>query len=109
MAGWITLDEYKAWARISDTLDDVAIQQAIDAVAGKFTLILRPVIWTDPAPVEVPDDVREAGLLYVNRLLSRRNSPDGVVGVSDLGTATIQPYDADIKKLLGPHLATVLA
>jgi hypothetical protein len=109
MAGWITLDDYKAWARVTDTLDDVAIQQAIDAVGSKFELILRPVIWSDPAPVEVPPDVIEAGLLYVNRLLARRNSPDGVVGVSDLGTATIQPYDSDIKRLLGPWLKGVLA
>jgi hypothetical protein len=89
----------------TDTVDDVAIQAAIDAIDAKFTQLLREGTLTDP----VPADVVEAGLLYVNRLLSRRNSPDGVVGVSDLGTATIQPYDADIKKLVGPHLATVLA
>ena len=106
MADWLTLDDYKAWARIADTMDDVAIQQAIDAVDGKFRLILRPVIWSEPA---VSADVVEAGLLYVNRLLARRNSPDGVVGVSDLGTATIQPYDSDIRRLLGPHTQMVLA
>ena len=108
MADWLTLDQYKAWARIGDTMDDDAIQANIDAVTAKFTLILRPVIWTDPAQ-PVPADIVEAGLLYVNRLLSRRNSPDGVVGVSDVGTATILPQDSDIKRLLGPYLTTVLA
>jgi len=103
-----TLDDYKAWARITDAVDDVAIQQAMDAVSNHFDLILRPVIWSDP-PQPPPADVIQAGFLYVNRLLARRNSPDGVVGVSDLGTATIQPYDSDIKRLLGPWLATVLA
>jgi hypothetical protein len=106
---WLTLDDYKAWARITDTLDDDAIQHSIDAVNGKFQLILRPEVWSEPGPASVAPDVVEAGLLYVNRLLARRNSPDGVVGVSDLGTATIQPFDADIKRLLGPWLATVLA
>jgi hypothetical protein len=32
-----------------------------------------------------------------------------VVGVSDLGTSTILPSDSDIKRLVGPYLATVLA
>jgi hypothetical protein len=111
-ATWpLTLEDYKAWARIAggDTADDVAIQQAIDAVSEKFTQLLRPMVWSSDPSGQVASDVAEAGLLYVNRLLSRRNSPDGVVGVSDLGTATILPRDADIQRLLGPYLATVLA
>lgn len=114
MADWFTLDDYKAWARISDTMDDVAIQANIDAVDAKFRKILN--VWNPvvsqpiaPSPDPFPADVTEAGLLYVNRLLSRRNSPDGVVGVSDVGTATILPQDSDIKKLLGSYLNTVLA
>jgi hypothetical protein len=117
MADWLTLEQYKAWARITDTMDDEAIQQNIDAVDAKFRLILRPDVFAPvpahpinpPTAGQVPADVTEAGLLYVNRLLSRRNSPDGVVGVSDVGTATILPQDSDIKRLLGPYLATVLA
>ena len=44
-----------------------------------------------------------------NRLMARRNSPDGVVGVSDMGTATVLSYDADISALLGPWTAVVVA
>lgn len=116
MADWLTLEQYKAWARISDTdiVDDPNIQASIDAVDAKFRLMLNvwaPVVGQPivPSPNPFPADVTEAGLLYVNRLLSRRNSPDGVVGVSDVGTATILPQDSDIKRLLGPHLKTVLA
>jgi hypothetical protein len=69
--------------------------------------MFRPTVFADEG--YVPPDVIEAGLLYVNRLMSRRNSPDGVVGVADLGTATILPRDADIQRLLGPYLVTVLA
>jgi hypothetical protein len=104
---WLTSDMYKAWARITDTTDDDAIDQAVAAVISKFTILLRNQVFADG---QVPSaDVTEAGLLLVNRLLSRRNSPDGVVGVSDLGTAVILPSDSDIKRLLGPYLATVLA
>ena len=115
MADWLTLEQYKGWARIGDTMDDDAIQANIDAVDAKFRQLLnvwRPVVsqlMYQPSPVPFPADVTEAGLLYVNRLLSRRNSPDGVVGVSDVGTATILPQDSDIKRLLGPYLNTVLA
>ena len=107
MATWLSSDDYKAWARITDATDDAAIDQAVAAVDAKFRQMLRAVVFADDS--QVPPDVTEAGLLYVNRLLSRRNSPDGVVGVSDLGTATILPRDADIQRLLGPYLATVLA
>ena len=110
MADWLTVEQYKAWARIGDTVDDAAIQANIDAVDAKLRQQLN--VWADPAdpsPDPFPADVVGAGLLYVNRLLSRRNSPDGVVGVSDVGTATILPQDSDIKRLLGPYLRTVLA
>ena len=114
MADWLTIDQYKGWARINDTMDDDAIQANIDAVDAKFRKMLN--VWSPvvsqpiaPSPDPFPADVTEAGLLYVNRLLSRRNSPDGVVGVSDVGTSTILPTDSDIKRLLGPYLLTVLA
>ena len=68
-------------------MDDDAIQANIDAVDAKFRQLLN--VWAPvvsqpiaPSPVPFPADVTEAGLLYVNRLLSRRNSPDGVVGVT---------------------------
>lgn len=109
-ADWLTLEMYKAWARIADTMDDEAIQANIAAVDSRFRLILN--VW-DPVPSQgaeiFPADVTMAGLLYVNRLLSRRNSPDGVVGVSDVGTATILAQDSDIKRLMGPYLRTVMA
>lgn len=110
MAGgpWLTVDGYKAWARIApeDTSDDPAIQAATDAAAEAIELRAPAAFPTDPETGDplapVPAMVIQAGLLLANRLMSRRNSPDGVVGVSDMGTATVLSYDADISKMIGP-------
>lgn len=113
-APWLTLEEYKGWARIdaSDTADDTAISEAVDAASEAIWLRAPAAFLTDPdtgAPLPVPRSVHQAGLLLANRLLSRRNSPDGVVGVSDMGTAVIRSYDADITGLLGSFAAGVVA
>lgn len=114
-APWLTLEGYKGWARIDplDTADDVAIADAIAASMGAIESRAPAAFATAPndpdTRIPTPPDVYEAGLLLANRLLSRRNSPDGVVGVSDMGTARIASYDADISGLLGRWLASVVA
>jgi hypothetical protein len=112
---WLTLDEYKAFARIdvSDTTDDAAITEAVTAASGALELRARLAFAVDevgdPIYPVVPAEVHEAGLLLANRLLARRNSPDGVVGVADMGTARVASYDADISALVGPYVESVLA
>jgi hypothetical protein len=101
---WPTVDEYKDWARIRDTSDDVAIDQALTAVM--VAIVARaPAL----ATADCPQDVLYATLLWTNRLLSRRNSPDGIVGVADLGVATIAKADRDVLQLLSPWLDPVLS
>ena len=101
---WPTVDEYKDWARIRDTSDDVAIDQALSAV-------MEAIVARAPslASADCPTDVLYAVLLWTNRLLSRRNSPDGIVGVADLGVATIAKADRDVLQLLSPWIEPVLA
>lgn len=112
---WLTRDAYKAWARIdaSDTRDDAAIDAAVAAAAEAVELRAPVAFATDVngAPIydPPPPGVQQAGLLLANRLMSRRNSPDGVVGVPELGTARIASYDADISALLGPWTEMVIA
>ena len=103
---WLTVADYKAWARIADMTDDAAIAEAVAASMGALALRAVRAFPVDPDTGETPADpipaalaaVHQAGLLLVNRLMSRRNSPDGVVGVPDTGTATIVSYDADISE-----------
>jgi hypothetical protein len=115
MAGgsWLTVDGYKAWARIpdSDTTDDVAISEASAAAAEAIELRAPKPFKPDPDTGETPPTppmLIQAGRLLTNRLLARRNSPDGVVGVSDIGTATVLSYDADINQQISPHSEMVL-
>jgi|SRR5215472_7089215 len=109
---WLTLEDYKAWARIdaSDTTDDVAISQAV-AASMEALEIRAPVAFAlDEAgdPLPVPSSLEQAGLLLTNRLMARRNSPDGIVGVSDMGTARVLSYDADIQTLISPWTEMVV-
>jgi hypothetical protein len=109
---WLTTDAYKAWARIdpADTADDVAIGAATAASQEALELRAPAGFAVDEAgdPLPVPAMIVQAGLLLTNRLMSRRNSPDGVVGVSDMGTATILSYDADISQMVGPWTEMVV-
>jgi hypothetical protein len=110
---WLTVAGYKAWARIDagDTADDAAIQEASDAAAQALQLRAPLGFTVDESgdPLPVPAMLIQAGLLLTNRLMARRNSPDGVVGVSDMGTATILSYDADISQMVGPWTDMVVA
>jgi hypothetical protein len=109
---WLTLEDYKTWARIdpTDTTDDVAIAEAV-AAAMEALEIRAPVAFAvDEAgePLPVPSSVHQSGLLLTNRLMARRNSPDGIVGVSDMGTARVLSYDADITALVSPWTEMVV-
>jgi hypothetical protein len=110
---WLTMDDYKAYARIdpADVTDDAAISEAVDASMEAIQIRAPRAFVLDDAgqPVAPPYGTHQAGLLLTNRLMSRRNSPDGVVGVSDMGTATILSYDADINVLLSPWSEMVVA
>jgi hypothetical protein len=107
---WLTPGEYKAWARIDpgDTADDAAITDAVNASMEGIEGWAVKAFTDDPAAV-LPFTVYEAGLLLTNRLMARRNSPDGVVGVSDMGTATILANDADINRMLSRWTESVVA
>jgi hypothetical protein len=112
---WLTVDAYKAYARIdpTDTTDDAAISEAVAASMEALELRAPRAFATDedgdPILPAVPDGLHQAGLLLANRLMARRNSPDGIVGVMDTGTARVMSYDADITSLVSPWTVVVVA
>lgn len=112
-ADWLTVAGYKAWARIdvADTTDDAAITEASDAAMQALQLRAPRGFVYDPDtgdPLPPPAMLVQAGRMVVNRLMARRNSPDGVVGVSDLGTATVLSYDTDINQNVSPWTEMVV-
>ena len=110
LGSWLTVDEYKAHYRIDpgDTTDDAAIAEVVAAAMERIESVAVKA-FTDDTLARVPWTVHEAGLLQANRLMARRNSPDGVVGVSDMGTATVLSYDADITQNLSQWTVPVVA
>jgi hypothetical protein len=112
---WLTVDEYKAYARIdgSDTTDDAAITEAVNSSMETIQLRAPAAFALDPDTGEplgpVPGAVHLAGLMLTNRLMARRNSPDGIVGVFDQGAARIMSTDADIVAQLSPWTPMVMA
>lgn len=103
---WPDIPDYRNWARVPDGVDDDAIADALAAVQDAIRM--RCPCLFGPTPF-VPDSAYQAALLWTSRLLARRNSPEGVVGVGDMGVATIAGYDRDVQRLLSPYIDPVLA
>lgn len=53
---------------------------------------------------QVPAPIEEATLLLANRRFMRRESPEGVAGLSDQGPVRISRFDPDIEDLVGPYM-----
>lgn len=56
----------------------------------------------------VPDTIKAATLLIAARTFRRKDSPEGVAGLNDLGTVLISRYDPDYAALIGPYERPVL-
>src|SRR4051812_23177878 len=114
MADAPTLDDLKAWLGLApeDETDDAMLQQSLDAsVVAQGRVCALP---TDQFGAPTYDeDLVEALLLRSQRLAARRNSPEGVVGLSGTGgdftAARVPSYDADIDSLEGPFRKIAVA
>ena len=60
--------------------------------------------WDEDNP---PASLRQAVVLLVGRYRARRNSPDGLVGMGDLGVMRVPAADRDVAALIAPHRRVV--
>ena len=89
---------------VDDTSDDLLLSSALDAAVafvervhrGKFAFADYPF---SPLP-PVPDDMWLGTLRLARRLHNRRQSPDGLVDMGELGSARIPSFDPDIDRAL---------
>jgi hypothetical protein len=97
-----------AWLGLEpgDDQDAVVLQESLDAaLEQQAQIVLYPADGFGDAIFT--DDLREAIFLRSQRLAARRNSPEGIVGVSGAGgdfvSARIPAYDTDVAALEAPH------
>lgn len=108
------LSQLKSWLGLdaSDTADDVVLQESLDAaLAEQCHVVVYPL--DEFGDQAFTDDLREAIFLRAVRLAARRNSPEGVVGLSGAGgdfvSARVPVYDVDVNALESPHRIIVVA
>jgi len=108
VAGAPDLEALKAWLGLeeADTYDDVVLQQSLDAALAAQALVCDYPTDDTGQPVFSPD-LTDAIFLRAQRLAARRNSPEGIVGLSGVGgdfvSARVASYDNDVWQLEGPH------
>lgn len=100
-----TLEELKVDMKINlaDTRDDDRLQQTLDAAVA-FIEDRRPHInyTADPLSTypEPKADLVLGTLRLAGRWHTRRDSPDGLVSMGELGSGRVPSIDPDIEKLL---------
>jgi hypothetical protein len=99
-----TLEDVQAW--LGPGYDTPTVTQAYNAAEAWVSKRVRyPVVnplVEPPEPLEAPDDLKQAVRFQTARYLARRNSPDGMVGLGDLGVARIPVSDQDVQTLINP-------
>lgn len=97
-----TKESVKTWLGNPPKLDDAVLTDAWNAaeayVAGRCSWEGQDV---DP-PVPAPADLVQAVNLLTARYLARRNTPDGLVGLGELGAAQVSFSDVDVERLMNP-------
>lgn len=107
MVTWIngpTLASVKVDAGITDTRDDVILQQELDA-ATDYVMRVRSDLNYDNDPLNHRPAPGNDFVLGVQRQVirwhARRRSPDATIAMGDLGSSKVPSFDPDIERMLG--------
>lgn len=103
--GPATLDLVKAQLSTTDALDDTAINAIVTAVNQVVRRLPVAEVAVDQPDWSQAGHVVAGAVMLAARLHRRRNSPDGVAVMGDLGPLYVQRNDPDVAMLLelGAH------
>ena len=93
-------------------LDKVAEVEARSAYDAAEAYVGKRCRWAVPvdgetAATAAPADLVQAVKLQTARMLQRRQSPDGLIGMGDLGVARVPVADRDVDALMRPYRRVV--
>lgn len=103
-----TLDRLKTWLGLeqADTYDDEVLQVSLDAALAAQTLVVTYPL-DDAGRASFPADLEDAVYIRAQRLAARRNSPEGIIGLTggggDFVATRVPAYDNDVLTLEGPY------
>ena len=106
MPGWVTLDDLKQELKIpvEDDSDDGRLERALESAVSFVERVRRgDFAFDDDAATDLPSptaDVRLGTLMLARRWFMRADSPDGMVAMTEQGTASVVANDPDIARLL---------
>ena len=112
MIAYPDVDDVKAWLGLDDVYDDVVLDESLQAsIVAQSRVVRYPV--DDVGEEILTDDLELALFLRTQRLAARRNSPEGVVGLTGVGGdfvgARVPTGDPDVLRLEGPYLRIPVA
>lgn len=98
MSVLVTVPEFREWAGISDAVSDdvlaVSLDEAEAAIAADVGVPVADMIASaDAVAVARGEELRRA-----NRLLARKNSPEGIAGAGLEGIITLPSRDPDSQR-----------
>lgn len=102
---WVTVEEFKLDAGITDTRDDAALRVSLDAAVAFVEGVHKGKYNFDPKdslnelPLPTPD-LTLGTLRLARRWFVRRKSPAAVIEMQEMGSARIPSFDPDIDRLL---------
>jgi hypothetical protein len=98
-----TADAALAWVGYNGTAEDQVFVDAYNAAEGYVSERCSwPTVDDEGEPVDPPASLVEAVNLLTARYLARRTSPNGMVGMDDLGAFRVPGSDGDVERLMNP-------
>jgi hypothetical protein len=97
-----TIEQVTRWLG-NPPVDPELINDAWSAAEGYVSSRTEwPDVDADGKPLAAPSDLIQAVDLLTARYLQRRHSPDGMLGLGELGAIQVAFSDVDVEKALNP-------